>query len=164
MLHLRTLSLALLATAALGVSACGGDDSGGSGDDEAQVRSVVTDYAAAVGDRDGDKACGFLTESARKQVEAAAEALDANGCAEVLEKVTENVSDDERDKLNDIEVSSVEIDGDRAVVKVKVDGEDGAPSTLVKEDGDWRIAADDTGGTATAATAATVERPTMTTP
>jgi hypothetical protein len=160
MLHARTLSLALLATAAMGVAGCGGDDSGG-GDDESQIRDTVTSYAAAIADKDGDKACGFLTESARKQVESAGEAIDADGCAEVMEKVTEEASDDDRDQLKDIEVTSVKIDGDRATVQVKAAGETGDPSTVVKEDGEWKIAADQDAGTATAetATAATVTSP-----
>jgi hypothetical protein len=160
MLHVRTLSLALLTAAAVGVAGCGGDDSGG--DDEAQIKDVVTSYAAAIADKDGDKACGFLTDSAREQVEKAGEALKADGCADVMEKVTEEASDDDRDQLKDIEVTSVKIDGDRAVVQVKAAGETGDPSTLVKEDGDWKIAADQD-----PATAATVERPeaaTVTTP
>jgi ketosteroid isomerase-like protein len=150
MLHPRTLSLALLATAALGVAGCGGDDSGG-GDDEAQVREVVSDYAAAIADSDGDKACGYLTNDARTQVEAAGKALDVDGgCAEVMEKATAQASDDERKQLENIEITSVEINGDRAVVQVTADGEKGDPSTMVKEDGEWRIAADREPGTATA--------------
>jgi hypothetical protein len=157
MLHARTLSIALLAIAAMGVAGCGGDDSGGGGDDESQIRDVVSNYAVAIADKDGDTACGFLTESARKAVESAGEALDANGCAEVMEKATAEASDDERDQLKDIEVTSVKIDGDRATVQVKAAGETGDPSTLVKEDGEWRIAANE-GGTATA------ESPTVSTP
>jgi hypothetical protein len=160
MLHARTFSIALLAALAMGVAACGGDDSGGGGDDESQIRDVVSNYAVAIADKDGDTACGFLTASARKQVESAGEAIDANGCGEVMEKVTEEASDDERDQLKDLEVTSVKIDGDRATVQVKAGGETGDPSTLVKEDGEWKIAADE-GGTATAESpsAATVTSP-----
>ena len=161
MLSVRTLSLALLATAALGVSACGGDDSGGGGDDESQIRAVVSDYAAAIADQDGDKACGFLTDQARESVEAAGRSLQADGCADVMEKVLEQTSEADRDDLKDIEVVSVEIDGDRATVRVKAGGDEGDPSTLVKEDGDWKIAVDqDSGG----ANSATVESSTATTP
>jgi hypothetical protein len=152
MLHARTLSLALLATAAMGVAGCGGDDSGG-GDDESQIRDTVTSYAAAIADKDGDKACGFLTSSAREQVEAAGEALKADGCGDVLEKVTEEASDDERNELKDIEVTSVKVDGDRATVQVKAGGDSGDPSTLVKEDGEWRIAPAQDAGTTTAESA-----------
>lgn len=162
MLHPRTLSLALLATAALGVAGCGGDDSGGGGDDEAQVRDLVTNYAAAIADSDGDKACGYLTNDARAQVEAAGKALDVDGdCGAVMDKATEEASDEDRKELEDIEVTSVEVNGDRAVVQVTSGGETGDPSTVVKEDGEWRIAANEDPGTATA------ERPkaaTVTTP
>jgi hypothetical protein len=164
MLHRRTLSIALLSAAALAVGGCGGDDSGGGGgggDDESQIRNVITSYAAAVADRDGDKACGYLTDTARQQIEAVADSLDADGCAGVMEKLTEQASSDDRDQLKDIKVTSVKIDGDRATVQVEAAGEKGDPSTVVKQDGDWKIDADMGGGTATAEkpTAATVERP-----
>jgi hypothetical protein len=156
MLHARTLSLAILATAALGVVGCGGDSGG---DDESQVKDVVTSYANAIADRDGDKACGYMTEAAQKQVEAAGKALGADGCGEVIEKVTEDASDKEKDQLKDIEVTSVKIDGDRAVVQVKAAGETGDPSNLVKEDGDWKIDADNASSERPTATAATIDRP-----
>ena len=78
MLHARTLSIAVLSAAALVAGGCGGDSGGGGGgggDDESQIRDVITSYASAVADRDGDKACGYLTDAAREQVEKAAKAL-----------------------------------------------------------------------------------------
>lgn len=159
MLHARTLSLALLAAAAMGVAGCGGDDSGSGGDDEAQVKEVVTSYAAAVADRDGDKACDSMTDAARKQVEQAGQVIGAEGCGAIIEKATEDATDKERDQLKDLVVTSVKIDGDHAVVQVKAAGETGDPSNLVKQDGEWKIDVNDAStGTATAAT---VERPTV---
>jgi hypothetical protein len=160
MLHARTLSLALLTTAAIGVAGCGGDDSGGGGDDDSQIRDTVTNYAAAIAEKDGDKACDFLTKSAREQVEAAGKAMDAGDCGEVLEQATEQASDEEREQLKDVEVVSVKVDGDRATVQVKAGDDTGDPSTLVKEDGEWKIAVDQDTGTETAKAApATVASP-----
>jgi hypothetical protein len=153
MLHARTLSLALLTTAAIGVAGCGGDDSGGGGDDESQIRDTVTNYAAAIADKDGDKACGFLTKSAREQVEAAGKAMDAGDCGEVLEQATEQASDEDRDQLKDVEVVSVKVDGDRATVQVKAGDDTGDPSTLLEEDGEWKIAVDQDTDTETAESA-----------
>ncbi len=162
MLHARTLSIALLSTAALAVAGCGDDDSGGGGGgggDESQIRDVVSSYATAIADRDGDTACGYLTDAAREQLETLAKTLDVDGCPAVMEKVTEGVSGDDRDKLGNIDVTSVKVDGDHATVQIEAAGEKGDPSTLVKQDGDWRIDVNvGDAGTATAS-AATVTAP-----
>jgi ketosteroid isomerase-like protein len=164
MLHARKLMLAVLALSAIAVGGCGGDDSGGGGggggDDESQVRDVVTSYAGAVADGDGDKACGYLSDSALAQIEKAAEGLKVDGCAGVLEKATEGASDDDIDKVKNMEVTSVKITGDRATAETEVEGEDNSPAMLVKEDGEWKIAPDES-------PTATAERPsaaTVTTP
>jgi hypothetical protein len=47
----------------------------------------------------------------------------------------------------------VKVDGDRATVQVKAGGDSGDPSTLVKEDGEWRIAPAQDAGTTTAESA-----------
>ena len=159
MLHARTLSIAALAVVALAAPGCGGDDSGAGGDDESQVRDTVTNYASAVADRDGDKACGYLTDAAREQVEKAAKALKADGCAGVMEKVTEGVSSGDRDKLGSLEVTSVKVDGDHATAQTKVEGEDTDPATLLKEGDEWHIDIDPAGSGAATAEAATVTSP-----
>lgn len=165
MLHARKLCLAVLSIAALAAAGCGGDDSGGGGggggggDDESQIRDVVTSYAKAVADRDGDQACGYLTDAARKQLEAVGPAIGANGCPDIMVKVTESASDKEREQLGDLKVTSVEVDGDHATVEVEAAGRKGDPSTLIKQDGTWKIEPTSGGGTATAATAATVTTP-----
>jgi hypothetical protein len=176
MRHARTLSVAVLSIAALAVGGCGGDDSGGGGggggggsDDEAQIRDIVSNYATAIADRDGDKACSYLTDAARQQLESLAKTLDVDDCPAVMEKVTEDVSSDDRDKLADITITSVKVNGDRAVVQVEADGVKGDPSTLIKQGDDWKIDVNMNGsGTATANSATvTAERPsvaTVTTP
>ena len=160
MLHARRLSVALLSIAALAAAGCGGDDSGGGGDDESQVREVVTSYTAAIADGDGDKACGYLSENARAEVDKAAQTLKADGCAGVLEKAAEGATDAEVEKVKNIEVTSVKITGDRATAQTKVEGESGTPAILIKEDGDWKIAPDESKtATAETPTAATVTAP-----
>jgi hypothetical protein len=162
MLHARKLMLAVLALSAVAAGGCGGDDSGGGGggDDEAQVRDVVTSYASAVADGDGDEACGYLSDGALKAIEKAAEAVDADGCAGVLEKATEDASAEDVEQVKSIKVTSVQITGDRATAQTAVAGEDSSPAMLVKEDGDWKIAPDETDtATAERPTAATVTTP-----
>src|SRR3954469_7841526 len=124
MLHARTLSVAVLSIAALALGGCGGDDSGGGGgggggDDESQIRDVVSSYASAIADRDGDTACGYLTAAARQQLVALAKTLKVDDCPAVMRKITEDVSKDDRDKLADLTITSVKVNGDRAVVQVE---------------------------------------------
>lgn len=167
----RPLSLLFVTSAAVALSACGGDDGGGSttggassgGEDREQITSLVTDYTNAFADGDFDKACDYLTDEARKEIERAAEQVDANGCADALDKVTEGLDDKTKDSLRGIRVTSIEIDGDRAVVKTKVTGtgEQTDPATVVREDGEWRIAptSQQQVATATAPTVTTPESP-----
>ncbi len=153
MLHARKLSLAVLALAALAASGCGSDDSGGGGgggDGEAQIRDVVTGYASAVADGDGDKACGYLSQAARDRIEQAADTVDASGCPGVIEKVTDTASADDRDKLGALEVTSVTVSGDTATAQTHVEGDKTDPAKLVKEDGAWKIDIDTGGASATA--------------
>jgi hypothetical protein len=79
--------------------------------------------------------------------------MDAGDCGEVLEQATEQASDEDRDQLKDVEVVSVKVDGDRATVQVKAGDDTGDPSTLLKEDGEWKIAVDQDTDTETAGSA-----------
>jgi hypothetical protein len=162
MLHARTLSAVVLSFAALAAAGCGG--SGGGGDDESQVKDALTNYTKAVADRDGDKACGLLTKDARTQIETLAKTMGTKNCADTLESVTKGASSSDLDKLGDIEITTVTVDGDKATAKAKIAGEPETTANLIKEDGDWKVAPDGSGsggGTATAQspTVATVTAP-----
>ncbi|UGS36495.1 nuclear transport factor 2 family protein [Capillimicrobium parvum] len=153
--RLRPLSLLVVTSTALALSACGGDDGGGGGtgtgsasssaaggDDREAITALVTDYTNAFADGDYDKACDFLTDDARQEIEKAAEQLDADGCTEALQKATDGLDDKTKETLRGLQVTSIELDGDRAVVRTKLkdSSEQTEPATVVKEDGEWRIA------------------------
>ena len=153
--RLRPLSLLIATSTALALSACGGDDGGGGGmgtgtasssssggDDREAITALVTDYTNAFADGDYGKACDLLTDDARDEIEKAAEQLDADGCTEALEKATDGLDDKTKDTLRGLEVTSIDLDGDSAVVKTKLkdSSEQTEPATVVKEDGEWRIA------------------------
>jgi hypothetical protein len=144
------LCLLVVTSTAVALSACGGDGgdstagtSSSSGDDREAVTAVVNDYTNAFADGDFDKACDLLSDDSRDQIEQAAkEELDVEGCSDALEKVTGALDDKTREALRGLSVTSVQIDGDRAVVKTKLaeSGEETDPAVVVKEDGEWRLA------------------------
>jgi len=166
--RMRPLSIVLVTSTAMALSACGGDDngsgtgtSGSGGDDREAVTAVVTGYTDAFADGDFDKACDYLTDDARQQIEKAGEAIDADGCSDALDKVTESLDDKTRDALRKLEVTGVQIDGDRATVQSRIpgSGEQTDPATLVREDGEWHIAPTATGSGGATATVGTVTAP-----
>lgn len=125
--------LALLVAASL-APGCGTSD-------EDAVKTAVRDYFAAFAEADGQRACDFLSAAAKRDLaNYAAEQLPEVGsvqCAEVTEQVVELTDEDALKRLEDVEVTSVEIDGDTATAEIV-----GATQTanLEKIDGDWKIA------------------------
>jgi ketosteroid isomerase-like protein len=163
------LSLVLASSTALALAACGSDD-GGSGsstagasgaDDREAISATVTGYAKAFAGGDVEKACGYLSQAGRKQVEAAADQLHKDGCAGVLEAAADELGDEASKTLGSLRVTSYDIRGDHATITTSTDGQKGGneTSTLVKEDGEWKIAPDKPAARATAQTV-TAPRPT----
>jgi high-affinity K+ transport system ATPase subunit B len=99
------------------------------------VTAAIADFGEALADGDGDAACEVLTEDVQDAVAAAG----AN-CEAVFDAASENLSDSDRDELNDIAPEDVEVDGDRATATIpEVDGGGDSEVELVREDGDWKI-------------------------
>ena len=124
------LATALVAVvAAFGIVACGGgDDGGGSAED------VVKDFATALADEDGKKACDQLADSAKQEFEQSGQK-----CEDILKLAFGQLSDEDKDKLKDID-PDVQEDGDKATAKVdEIDGEGSSEIKLEKQDGDWKI-------------------------
>ena len=112
--HLALIALAL-SIAAVGLTACGGDD------DEDQIRDVVQQFIDA-----DQEVCGKLTD------ELLNEQFDGR---EACEEATQ-----EEGAAFEAEIESVEIDGDRADVRLNPEEGESGTIGMVKEDGDWLIA------------------------
>jgi hypothetical protein len=171
---LRSVSVLLLSATAFALAACGGDDGGstgtggsGGGDDQEAISAVVIGYAKAFADGDTEKACGYLSKSGLASVEAAAKQLHQDGCADVLAEATGSIDAEAKKSLESMRVTSVDVDGDTATVQTQVDSTGGDHTTsanVVKEDGEWKIAADSPGDGTVTANRATVTQGTITAP
>ena len=123
--RLRMPALASLASAALFVAGCGGSD-------EDDVKDAVKGVASAAKDKDAEKFCNLVSESALKQVK------DSSGkeCKDAFDKQTLDALAKDAPDPDSIKFDKVTVDGEKATVKVK--GEEGE-TKLVKEDGDWKF-------------------------
>jgi hypothetical protein len=130
MFHSRRIATACVGVIALlGVAACGGGDG-----DEGDAEDTVKNFATALADKDGKKACDQLSQDAKNQFEQAGQ-----NCEDLLQLAFASISEEERNELKDIE-PDVSVDGDNATAKVPNIGEEGdSEIKLKKEDGDWKI-------------------------
>ena len=106
--------------------------------DEDDVRSASEDFVAAFKDENWAEVCSLLTERSKVQVERAGKVLQAEGgCEEVWEKTFKLIDDKAKQRLEDFEIESVKVEGDRATVtSAQAKGD---PARLRKEDGEWRL-------------------------
>lgn len=105
------------------------------------MEAVLRAYLGALLDRDYTRACEELSAAVRRDMEAfAGEAfpeLESPGCAEALEQFLANADQTELERsLRDVKVIGIEIDGDRATVRVE--GAADAPR-LRRFDGAWKV-------------------------
>jgi hypothetical protein len=121
--------LPLLAALALAAPGCGGRDDG-------EIRDALTGYLDAVADRDGSRACGYLTENAQlgifefKLVHIAPH-HPAAACAAIVERRAPSLA---ANSLRDVQIEQIEVDGDHATTQVG-----GHEAQLVKVDDEWKI-------------------------
>jgi hypothetical protein len=107
------IRFSLLALPLVFLAACGGAS------DSDQIRDIVEQ-----GSSDPKSVCSNLTDQGLKDL----------GGKDACEKLAG--SQDNTDP--DVEINSIEVDGDKATAKVT--GKDGAQTIrFVKEDGDWRV-------------------------
>lgn len=120
----KLLALTVATLLAGSLAACAG---GSTADDE--VRTVVTDFYAALAGSDFEKACSLVSSDAE---------LDGFECEAALEAV-EVLGEHEPADYGDFAIESVEISGDDAVVELR--GGEGT-SKLVNAVSGWRIIED----------------------
>jgi hypothetical protein len=139
--------LLVVLAGALGVAGCGDDES-----DEAKVENTVTGFFDNVADGEGQAACARLTDSAVKELSAAAFLLQAPAsCQEAVELTAKQLGDEEKKALKSADVSRVTVTGERATVadtdiEVDLEGQssvfrnnDPKPIELQKSGDDWKI-------------------------
>ena len=130
------LAIALLA-------GCGG---GAPKTDAEQISQVLKDAAGALADRDGAKACGYLTPQGQQQVVTlAGPAFGGSDCASIVQLATATLAPLDRSQIKDAEPQNVAITGAQATADVVPPSatDNAAPVhvTLQKTADGWRIAA-----------------------
>jgi len=122
----RTLALiAVVATGALALAACGGDD-GASDADRRAIDDLVTELNRVTAEKD---AAGFCAMMQPSRIE---ETFSSRGrCVRETKAILEQAGDQPT-----LDVESIEVEGDTA--EVKFAGRSG-PALLVREDGKWYI-------------------------
>jgi ketosteroid isomerase-like protein len=127
----KRMLLTLAVVAVLPLGACGGSD-------EDDVRSASEDFVSAFKDENWGEVCSLMTDKSKVQLERAGKAIGADGgCEDVWEKASKLVDDRAKEQLEDFEIESVKVDGDRATVTTAE--AQGSPTQLRKEDGEWRV-------------------------
>jgi hypothetical protein len=135
----------LAAPLVLLAAGCGG---GGPQSDSDAVAHVLKDAAKAVADKDGDKACGYLTPDAQRQAVLSVGAAQAFGnvdCATLVNRATAFLSPLDRVRIESLEPANVEVNG--AAASATMASQAGAPEgqgtsvqlNLQKVGADWKI-------------------------
>lgn len=121
---------AILATASIGLAACGGDDGDSSSDATADITKSLKTILTST---DANAVCDLASANFMKTV-----FTDRATCIKAS-----TPEPDDSPKPTDAKVSDVEVDGDKATVTLtEVGGDsDGASGTvqMIKEDGTWKV-------------------------
>lgn len=129
----RFAGVAILGAALL-FAGCGGDDSGGSSDED-QINEAVASFSTAIADDDFAAVCAMYSPETQQFFE---ETKDVAGDCEVLIEGTYGGLDDQTvESLGEVE--TVEINGDTANVELA----NGDTMVLQKIDGEWKLTLDE---------------------
>ena len=109
---------------------------GGASPDAGQIGSTLTAYLSALADGNGRKACDRLTAEEARAVLDTASGVRATSCVDAIEKLSQNLGDDEKRTLRGANVTNIHVNGDRATADAL-----GAAqiAQLVKSGGRWLI-------------------------
>jgi hypothetical protein len=112
------------------------------------VIQVLKDAAKAVADKDGEKACGYLTPDAQRQAVLTVGAAQAFGnvdCATLVNRATAFISPLDKKQIESLEPTNVQVNG--AAASARMAGQAGAATgqgtsvdlNLQKVGEDWKI-------------------------
>ena len=122
------------------LAGCGG---GGPKSDPEAVHDVLKGAAKAVADRDGDKACGYLTPEAQQQVVQLAGGFGGGDCPGVVKLVTATLAPLDRTQIKDAEPQNIAVTGTSATARVVVPSStnqgQSVQLSLQKAGSDWKI-------------------------
>jgi Domain of unknown function (DUF4878) len=137
------LAWIVLIAAALAVGCGDSDDAsapGGGSSDREQVETVARDYLEALIAGDGERTCGHLTAAAQEQVKTWTKAASCeDGIGQVGDVIAER-DGDAAEKLGDVRIEQVKIDGSKAEAQVESGDGSPRPATFEKVDGTWKVA------------------------
>jgi hypothetical protein len=107
----RQVGIPALAAAVL--AGCGG---GGANTDADAIAQVTRNAAKAVADKDGDKACGYLTPEAQRQAELQVGfgQLGSVDCPTLVKRATAFLSPIDREQIKDLQPTNIQINGTSA--------------------------------------------------
>jgi hypothetical protein len=126
------------------LAGCGG---GGPKTDADAVAQTLKDAAGAVADRDGDKACGYLTADAQRQaaLQVGNGVLGSVSCPALIAQATAFLTPLDRQQIKDLQPSNVQVSGTSAsaTMATSAGAEQGSGISvqlnLTKIGGDWKI-------------------------
>lgn len=129
----RTVCALVVAVAAFGLGACGGSD-------EDDVRAAVNDFRDAVREKDSEAVCQSFTD---KALEDAFRQKGDEARKRCTDFIKESADQRAKEAEKDFEITEVKVDGEKATVKTKSEGQE-SQAKLEKVDDEWKIA--DSGG------------------
>lgn len=142
----RTICAVLLAATALGLAACGSDETSTTttkpvGTDRQQILTLIRAYNDAYVVNDYEKACSLMSKEAQEQyVASSATTQKAGTCPKALTASLGKLPAAQIAIIKKLRFKVESLDGDRGTVNVI--GGDGNPSNVVKVDGQWLMGPD----------------------
>ena len=126
------------------LAGCGG---GGPKTDADAVAQTLKDAAGAVANRDGDKACGYLTPDAQRQAALQVEngVLGSVSCPALVEQATAFLTPLDKQQLEDLQPSNIRVSGTSASATMATSAGAAQGSgisvqlNLANIGGDWKI-------------------------
>ena len=116
-----------------------GSEAGGS--DREAILTVFTNYMNAIADRDYQAACANLSAIVQSSLEQlAGGSLKGKGCAAILPKLLAPTAPQIAHEQANGEIAKVRVEDDRAFVVFKAPGAKLYQQTMVREDGEWKVA------------------------